>query len=84
MLKSLITHISYFFQAVRFIKTPCPSGKYTTFLEPDKFCAISSPASSFLSSINPSPALLNASDKSSAPLASPSAVIIAACFCCSA
>lgn len=66
------------------MRTPCPSGKYITFRLLARLWAISSPASIFLNSMSPFPASLNALANNSAPSASPSAEIIAACFCCSA
>ena len=62
----------------------CPWGRYTTFLAPAKCVAISSAVSIRRSSTRPSPALVRAVAKSSAASVSPSAMIMAAFFVCSA
>lgn len=59
-------------------------GKYATLGALLILSAISSAASILRSSIKPSPAFLNDCAINAAPWASPSAVTIAASFCCSA
>lgn len=63
---------------------PCPEGRYVTFRERESWKAMSSAASSLRSSTKPSPASIRELAMSKAAWESPSAEMMAACFCCSA
>lgn len=63
---------------------PCPDGRYVTLRERESWKAMSSAASSLRSSTRPSPASIRELAMSKAAWESPSAEMMAACFCCSA
>lgn len=63
---------------------PCPEGRYVTLRARESWKAMSSAASSLRNSTRPSPASIRELAMSKAAWESPSAEMMAACFCCSA